>query len=117
MSEDRLLYHAKQRAIGLSSSYQPPDPAPMTACGEPCLARLKVTVHLMNRAGYLSDHDVLIGRKLALVLSGGELNHATRVTEQHFLDLEREAFLSLCGEEKTQQRMEHILKTGKPLRN
>ena len=117
MSEDRLLYHAKQRAIGLSSSYQPPAPASMTACGEPCLARLKVTVHLMHRAGYLSDHDVLIGRKLALVLSGGDLNHATLVTEQHFLDLEREAFLSLCGEEKTQQRMEHILKTGKPLRN
>ena len=117
VSEERLLYRAKQRAVGLSSSYRPPDPAPMTACGEPCLARLKVTLHLMHRAGYLSDHDVLIGRKLALVLSGGDLNHATLVTEQHFLDLEREAFLSLCGEEKTQQRMEHILKTGKPLRN
>jgi 3-hydroxyacyl-CoA dehydrogenase len=71
----------------------------------------------MHRAGYISDHDVLIGRKLALVLSGGDLNHSTLVNEQHFLDLEREAFLSLCGEEKTQQRMEHILKTGKPLRN
>ena len=117
VSEERLLYRAKQRAVGLSLSYRPPDPAPMTACGEPCLARLKVTLHLMHRAGYLSDHDVLIGRKLALVLSGGDLNHATLVTEQHFLDLEREAFLSLCGEEKTQQRMEHILKTGKPLRN
>ena len=117
VSQDRLLDRAKQRAIGLSSSYQPPDPAPMTACGEPCLARLKVTVHLMHRAGYLSDHDVLIARKLALVLCGGDLNHAALVTEQHFLDLEREAFLSLCGEEKTQQRMEHILKTGKPLRN
>ena len=117
VSQDRLLDHTKQRAIGLSSSYQPPDPAPMTACGEPCLARLKVTVHLMHRAGYLSDHDVLIARKLALVLCGGDLNHAALVTEQHFLDLEREAFLSLCGEEKTQQRMEHILKTGKPLRN
>ncbi len=117
VSEERLLYRAKQRAVGLSSSYRPPDPAPMTDCGEPCLARLKVTLHRMHRAGYLSDHDVLIGRKLALVLSGGDLNHATLVTEQHFLDLEREAFLSLCGEEKTQQRMEHILKTGKPLRN
>ena len=60
---------------------------------------------------------MLIARKLALVLCGGDLNHAALVTEQHFLDLEREAFLSLCGEEKTQQRMEHILKTGKPLRN
>ena len=117
VSQDRLLDRTKQRAIGLSSSYQPPDPAPMTACGEPCLARLKVTVHLMHRAGYLSDHDVLIARKLALVLCGGDLNHAALVTEQHFLDLEREAFLSLCGEEKTQQRIEHILKTGKPLRN
>ena len=117
VSDDRLLYRAKQRAIGLSSSYQPQDAVPMTACGESCLAVLKVTVHVMHRAGYISDHDVLIGRKLALVLSGGDLNHSTLVNEQHFLDLEREAFLSLCGEEKTQQRMEHILKTGKPLRN
>ncbi len=117
VSEDRLLYRAKQRAIGLSSAYRPREPAPMTACGESCLARLKVTVHLMHRAGYLSEHDVLVGTKLARVLAGGDLNHSTQVGAQHFLDLEREAFLSLCGEEKTHERMEHILKTGKPLRN
>jgi 3-hydroxyacyl-CoA dehydrogenase len=69
------------------------------------------------RAGRISDHDAIIGRKLAWILSGGRQPHATTVTEQQLLDLEREAFLSLCGERKTQERMAHTLKTGKPLRN
>ena len=69
----------------------------------------------MKRAGYISDHDALIGEKLARILTGGDLNHATRVSEQYLLDLEREAFLSLIGTRKTQERMAHMLKTGKPL--
>ena len=81
------------------------------------LAPLKLGVHLAWRAGRISDHDALIGRKLATILAGGTLPHATTVTEQHLLDLEREAFLSLCGERKTQERIQHTLKTGKPLRN
>ena len=64
-----------------------------------------------------AEHDALIGEKLARILTGGDLNHPTRVSEQYLLDLEREAFLSLCGERKTQERIAHMLKTGKPLRN
>ena len=69
------------------------------------------------RDGYISDHDVLIGEKLANVLCGGKLSGETLVSEQYLLDLEREAFLSLCGHPKTQERMAFTLKTGKPLRN
>jgi 3-hydroxyacyl-CoA dehydrogenase len=78
---------------------------------------LKLGVHLAHRAGRISDHDALIGRTLATIMAGGALPHATTVTEQHLLDLEREAFLSLVAERKTQERMAHTLKTGKPLRN
>ena len=67
--------------------------------------------------GRITDHDALIGRKLAWILAGGDAPHATTLTEQQLLDLEREAFLSLCGERKTQERIAHTLKTGKPLRN
>jgi 3-hydroxyacyl-CoA dehydrogenase len=81
------------------------------------LAALKLGVHLAWRAGRISDHDALIGRKLAWVLSGGNVTHETTVTEQQLLDLEREAFLSLCGERKTQERIAHTLKTGKVLKN
>ena len=80
-------------------------------------AALKLGVHLAHRAGRISDHDALIGRKLATIMAGGSLPHASTVTEQHLLDLEREAFLSLVAERKTQERMAHTLKTGKPLRN
>ncbi len=72
---------------------------------------------MMKRGGYISDHDELIGKKLAKILCGGDLNYPTSVSEQYLLDLEREAFLSLCGERKTQERIAHTLKTGKPLRN
>ena len=80
-------------------------------------AALKLGVHLASRAGRISDHDAVIGRKLAWILSGGNVPAATVLTEQQVLDLEREAFLSLCGERKTQERIAHTLKTGKPLRN
>ena len=81
------------------------------------LAALKLGVHLAWRSGRISDHDALIGRKLAWVLAGGNVTHATTLTETQLLDLEREAFLSLCGERKTQERIAHTLKTGKALRN
>lgn len=80
-------------------------------------AALKLGVHLASRAGRISDHDAVIGRKLAWILAGGNVPAATILTEQQVLDLEREAFLSLCGERKTQERIAHTLKTGKPLRN
>jgi hypothetical protein len=80
-------------------------------------AALKLGIHLAWRGGRISEHDALIGRKLAWILAGGDLPAAGTVTEQQVLDLEREAFLSLCGERKTQERIAHTLKTGKPLRN
>jgi 3-hydroxyacyl-CoA dehydrogenase len=85
--------------------------------GEGLLAALKLGVHLAWRAGRISDHDAVIGRKLAWILAGGNSPHPTTMTEQQLLDLEREAFLSLCGERKTQERIAHTLKTGKTLRN
>jgi 3-hydroxyacyl-CoA dehydrogenase len=85
--------------------------------GDSVLAALKLGVHLAWRAGRISDHDAVVGRALANVLAGGALPYQTTVSEQHLLDLEREAFLKLCGERKTLERMQHTLKTGKPLRN
>jgi 3-hydroxyacyl-CoA dehydrogenase len=85
--------------------------------GADVLAALKLGVHLAWRAGRISDHDKTIGNKLAWVLAGGHLPHAGALSEQQLLDLEREAFLGLCGEKKTQERIAHTLKTGKPLRN
>jgi 3-hydroxyacyl-CoA dehydrogenase len=78
---------------------------------------MKLALHMMKQGGFISDHDQLIGKKLANIMSGGSLNHTTYVSEQYLIDLEREAFLSLCGERKTQDRIAAMLKTGKPLRN
>ena len=80
-------------------------------------AGVALGVHLAHRAGRISDHDALIGRKVARILTGGDVPTAGTVSEQRLLDLEREGFLSLCGEQKTLERMAHTLKTGKPLRN
>ena len=119
MNRERVLADAKQAALALArAGYRPPPPRLDIPVGGPDLrAALDLGVHLAWRAGRISDHDAHIGRMLARILAGGDVPHATTVTEQHLLDLEREAFLSLCGEPKTQQRMAHVLKTGKPLRN
>lgn len=118
MNRERLLADAKRVALERAPRYVRPQP--LTAIrvgGAGLLASLKLGVHLASRAGRISDHDALIGRKLAWILAGGNAEHETTVTEQQLLDLEREAFLSLCGERKTQERIAHTLKTGKPLRN
>jgi 3-hydroxyacyl-CoA dehydrogenase len=119
MNKDRQIADAKQIVIDLSKEgYVQPQPrTDILALGESGLATLKLGLHMMKRGGYISDHDELIGKKLAKILCGGDLNHQTFVSEQYLLDLEREAFLSLCGERKTQERIAHTLKTGKPLRN
>jgi len=119
MNRDRLIADAKKEVLALAATgYVQPQPrTDILALGNPALATLKLGVHLMKRAGYISDHDALIGEKLARILTGGDLNHATKVSEQYLLDLEREAFLSLIGTRKTQDRIAHMLKTGKPLRN
>ena len=119
MNRERLMADAKQRALQrVKDGYQPPRPrAAIPVGGDTVLAPLKLGVHLAWRAARISDHDALIGRTLATVMAGGALPHATTVSEAHLLDLEREAFLSLLGEPKTQQRIQRTLKTGKPLRN
>jgi 3-hydroxyacyl-CoA dehydrogenase len=119
MNRDRLLEDAKARALErVRDAYQPPPPRrDIRVGGDAVLAPLKLGVHLAWRAGRISDFDRLIGHKLAAIMAGGALPHPTIVTEQHLLDLEREAFLSLLGERKTQERIQHTLKTGKPLRN
>jgi 3-hydroxyacyl-CoA dehydrogenase len=85
--------------------------------GEAGLALLKLGIYIARQGGFISEYDAVIGEKLANVLSGGRLTGEQKVSEQYLLDLEREAFLSLCGQPKTQERMQHMLKTGKPLRN
>ena len=119
MNRERLMADAKRAALDLAGGgYRPPPPlADIPAGGAGVRAALDLGVHIAWRAGRISDYDAHIGRLLARILGGGDLPHATTVTEQHLLDLEREAFLSLLGERKTQERMAHILKTGKPLRN
>jgi len=118
MNTERLLSDAKARAIERAGEYVTPVPRQtIRVGGEGLLAALKLGVHLAWRAGRISDHDAVIGRKLAWILAGGNSPHPTTMTEQQLLDLEREAFLSLCGERKTQERIAHTLKTGKTLRN
>jgi 3-hydroxyacyl-CoA dehydrogenase len=119
MNRERLIADAKARALQrVAEGYQPPvRRTAIPVGGDAVLAPLKLGIHLARRAGRISDHDALIGRKLATIMAGGALPHPTTVTEQHLLDLEREAFLSLIAERKTQERIQHTLKTGKPLRN
>jgi len=118
MNRDRVLCDAKDLALVLArEGYQRPAPRQVLVGGEAVRSALILGIHLMWRAGYISDHDKLIGGKLAHIMAGGALPHPAYVSEQYLLDLEREAFLSLCAERKTQERIQHMLKTGKPLRN
>jgi 3-hydroxyacyl-CoA dehydrogenase len=119
MNRERLISDAKAVALALASvGYQPPVRQTSIPVGGPsAYATLALGVHLAHRAGRISDHDALIGRKLAWILTGGNVPHATTRTEDQVLELEREAFLSLCGEAKTLERISHTLRTGKTLRN
>jgi len=119
MNRERLMADAKAYSLErVQEGYQrPARRTAILAGGQTVLAAIKLGVHLAWRAGRISDHDAVVGRALANVLSGGALPHQTTVSEQHLLDLEREAFLKLCGERKTLERIQHTLKTGKPLRN
>jgi 3-hydroxyacyl-CoA dehydrogenase len=119
MNTDRLIADAKKEVLALAASgyVQPQERTDILAMGNSALATLKLGIHQMKRAGYISDHDAEIGTQLARILTGGDLNHPTRVSEQYLLELEREAFLKLAGMRKTQERLAHMLKTGKPLRN
>lgn len=119
MNRERLITDAKAAALRrLAEGYRPPRPRTAIPVGGASVSSvLGLGVHLAHRAGRISDHDATIGRALARVLAGGALPHATTVTEQYLLDLEREAFLALLGEARTRARIQHTLTTGKPLRN
>lgn len=119
MNGDRLIQDAKQEVLNLVSAgyIQPVERTDITVLGESAEAAMKLALHMMKQGGFISDHDQLIGTKLAHIMAGGTINHKTQVSERYLLDLEREAFVSLCGERKTQERIAAMLKTGKPLRN
>ncbi len=119
MNGDRLIADAKQQVLNLAASgyVRPIEREDIYVLGEAGQSAMKLALHMMKQGGFISEHDHLIGTKLANVMSGGNMNHAAYVSEQYLLDLEREAFVSLCGTRKTQERIAAMLKTGKPLRN
>jgi len=119
MNRERVLSDAKARALELVRvGYEPPVPrTDIPAPGESLLAALKMGVHLMRQGDFITDYEVKLGGKIAEVLCGGNVTPGTPVSEQYILDLEREGFKSLCGEKKTQERIQFTLKTGKTLRN
>jgi 3-hydroxyacyl-CoA dehydrogenase len=126
MNRERLVADAKQTVLALARGGWKPEArswqegaqsTQIKVLGESFLAAAKMVIHLMVRGGYASDYDAHVARKLGSILAGGPLSAPQMVSEQYVLDLEREAFVSLCGEKKTQERIAHTLKTGKPLRN
>lgn len=119
INKDYLLADAKATVLAMvQEGYQQPTPrTDIPALGEPALANLKLGMYLLKEAGRITDYDMHVGTKLAYVLCGGDVTSKTLVSEQYILDLEREAFLSLAGEKKTQERLAYMLKNGKPLRN
>src|SRR5580658_8563906 len=119
MNRERVLSDAKARALEMvRAGYEPPQPrTDIPAPGENTLAALKMGVHLMRQGDYITEYEVKLATKIAEVLCGGNVTPGTPVSEQYILDLEREGFKSLCGEKKTQERIQYTLKTGKTLRN
>ncbi len=118
MNRDMLLAEAKKEALHMASNgYKPPAPEKIFAGGRDHLAAMRVGIYMMKEGGYITEYEAKIAGHLANVLTGGSLSKPTWVDEQYILDLEREAFLSLSGEEKTRERMWNLLNTGKVLRN
>ncbi len=118
MNQERLVADAKALALSLVPHYVPASPREdIAVSGDSGYAVMKVGAWMARQGQYISDYDLVVAGKLAHVLSGGRLTGQQTVSERYLLDLEREAFLSLCGNPQTQQRMQHMLKTGKPLRN
>jgi 3-hydroxyacyl-CoA dehydrogenase len=119
MNRSRLITDARTQALRLvRAGYAAPLPRQdIPAPGASVFATLKLGIYLMREGEFISDHDVKVANHVAKILTGGEITPGTHMSEQHLLDLERAAFLSLCGEAKTQERIGFTLKTGKPLRN
>jgi 3-hydroxyacyl-CoA dehydrogenase len=118
MNTDELIHDAKQRVLALAANYRPPAMATdLRAPGRSVAASIGTQLWNMRQGGFISEHDEKIGRKVAAVITGGDVPAGTLVTEAYLLELEREAFMSLCGERRTLERIQHMLKKGKPLRN
>lgn len=119
VNRDYLIEDAKKTVLAMNmEGYRPPRPLEeIRVPGENTLSMIKLALWTMHESGYITEHDVTVSTKVAHVLCGGEVLADTKVSEQYLLDLEREAFLSLCGDPKSQARMQHMLTTGKPLRN
>jgi 3-hydroxyacyl-CoA dehydrogenase len=119
VNRSRLLFDAKNAALQLATQgYMPPQKNPkIKVQGKNALALFKASIHGMLKGGYISEHDAKVANKLAYVISGGDLSYPQLVSEQYLLDLEREAFMSLCGERKTLERIQSVLTKGKPIRN
>ena len=119
MNKNHILGDAKRQVLALAPGYVQPTPRQdIPVMGDAAIGAIKSALHGMHQGGYITDYDLVVSEQLAKVLSGGTGNNRTaKVSEQHLLDLEREAFLTLLGKKGTQQRIEHMLKTGKPLRN
>jgi 3-hydroxyacyl-CoA dehydrogenase len=118
LNRDHLLYEAKREALHLyHSGYSPLPPQSIWAAGRDALAALRMMVYTLHEGGYATDHEALIANHIAYVLTGGDLSEPGWVPEQHILDLEREAFVALCHEPKTHERIAHMLQYNKVLRN
>jgi 3-hydroxyacyl-CoA dehydrogenase len=118
LNRDHLLTEAKREVLHMAAAgYRPPAPELIYAPGRDMYGAMKIGAWSFKEGNYITEYDAHIATKLAYVMAGGDLSKPQWVSEQYILDLEREAFLSLCGEEKTQARMWSLLQTGKPLRN
>ncbi len=119
VNRDYLIQDAKDTVLAMvMEGYTPPEPKDeIRVAGRDTLAMIKLALWSMRESGFITEHDVTVSEKVAYVLCGGDVDPDTKVSEQYLLDLEREAFLSLCGHPKTQARIQHMLTTGKPLRN
>lgn len=119
VNRDYLIEDAKKTVLAINmEGYQPPRPRDdIRVAGENTFAMIKLGLWTMHESGYITEHDVTVSTKVGYVLCGGNVLADTRVSEQYLLDLEREAFVSLCGDPKSQARIQHMLQTGKPLRN
>ncbi len=119
MNQDRRIAEAKRSVVEFADSgyVAPVQRKDIKVLGRSALGALYAGINGMWRAGYATDHDVVVAKKLAYVMCGGDLTEQRMVSEQYLLDLEREAFLSLCGEKKTLERIQSVIKTGKPVRN
>jgi 3-hydroxyacyl-CoA dehydrogenase len=117
-NQDHLIFEAKQHVLAMAQAgYKPPVQRKIRVIGESGLATIKAGLFNMKEGRQISEYDAFLAEKLAYIMCGGNVDANTWVTEQYLLDLEREVFVELCMQPKTQQRMGHMLKTGKPLRN